>query len=186
MVVRAPHPGRLPWRAPPPRRPSWSASGRSPGAVDGHNGRVSAERLTGRLLVATPLIDEGVFHRSVIPCSSTAMTARKESSSTSPSLRRSTRSSPGGAITSASPRPSSRAVPSNWTRPSVWSRPRPPPCPRSRSCGPGGFVDLDAVPALVASQVESRPCLRRVCRVVAGAVGGRTSHRQLVCRGRPP
>ena len=35
-------------------------------AVDGHNGRVSAERLTGRLLVATPLIDEGVFHRSVI------------------------------------------------------------------------------------------------------------------------
>lgn len=32
----------------------------------GHNGGVSAERLTGQLLVATPLIEEGIFHRAVI------------------------------------------------------------------------------------------------------------------------
>jgi len=32
----------------------------------GHNGVVSADRLTGRLLVATPQIEEGIFHRSVV------------------------------------------------------------------------------------------------------------------------
>lgn len=33
---------------------------------DGHNGGVSAESLTGSLLVATPRIEDGVFHRSVV------------------------------------------------------------------------------------------------------------------------
>lgn len=35
-------------------------------AGDGHNGAVSADRLSGRLLVATPQIEEGIFHRSVV------------------------------------------------------------------------------------------------------------------------
>lgn len=35
-------------------------------SVPGHNGGMSADWLTGRLLVATPQIEEGIFHRSVV------------------------------------------------------------------------------------------------------------------------
>lgn len=36
------------------------------GVAAGHNDRVGDENLTGQLLVATPRISEGVFHRSVV------------------------------------------------------------------------------------------------------------------------